>query len=70
MGDATTLLFGLDGFRVVSVTRTQEHGREVVVEGVDSQQACPDCGVLSRAVHARRVRSVKDLPHGARPLLL
>ncbi len=28
----------------------------------------PDCGVLSGAVHARRVRRVKDLPHGARPL--
>jgi len=73
MGDATTLLFGLDGFRVVSVTHAQEHaegGREVVVEGVQSEQACPDCGVLSRAVHARKVRRIKDLPHGARPLRL
>lgn len=75
MGDATTLLFGLDGFRVVSVTRSQddaaelgEGGREVVVEGVEDEQACPDCGVLSRVVHARKVRRVKDLPHGARPL--
>ncbi len=70
MGDATTLLFGLDGFRVVSVTRAHEDGgehggggREVVVEGVEKEQACPDCGVLSGAVHARKVRRVKDLPH-------
>ena len=77
MGDATTLLFGLDGFRVVSVTHAQhnaaghgEGGREVVVEGVRHEQACPDCGVLSGAVHARKVRRVKDLPHGRRPLRL
>ncbi len=25
MGDATTLLFGLDGFRVVSVVQREEH---------------------------------------------
>ncbi len=43
MGDATTLLFGLDGFRVVSVAQREEHGeggREVVVEGVQAEQAC------------------------------
>ena len=87
MGDATTLLFGLEGFRVVSVTREHKHDkhdehdghdglkpaeevREVVVEGVDSEQACPDCGVLTAAVHARRRRRVKDLPHGRAPLRL
>ncbi len=73
MGDATTLLFGLDGFRVVSVAQREEDGeggREVVVEGVEDEQACPDCGVLSGSVHARRVRRVKDLPHGRWPLRL
>ena len=71
MGDATTLLFGLDGFRVVSVAQQLEHdveGREVVVEGVVGEQACPDCGVLSGSVHSRKVRQIKDLPHGRRPL--
>ena len=71
MGDATTLLFGLDGFRVVSVAQQHEHeveGREVVVEGVGGEQACPDCGVLSGSVHSRKLRRVKDLPHGRRPL--
>jgi len=77
MGDATTLLFGLDGFRVVSVTREHKHDgehedvvREVVVEGVEDEQGCPDCGVLSGAVHSRRLRLIKDLPHGSRPLRL
>ena len=71
MGEATTLLFGLDGFRVVSVAQQHEHevgGREVVVEGVVEKQACPDCGVLSGSVHSRRLRRIKDLPHGRRPL--
>ena len=71
MGDATTLLFGLDGFRVVSVSEQHEHGstaRQVVVEGVEGEQGCPDCGVLSAAVHARKLRRIKDLPHGRRPL--
>ncbi len=77
MGDATTLLFGLDGFRVVTVTREHEHDkqhdddvREVVVEGLEGEQACPDCGVVSGAVHGRKLRPVKDLPHGRRPLRL
>ena len=50
------------GFRVVSVTREHTHDgqhdgqhdddeREVVVEGVQDEQACPDCGVLSGKVH-------------------
>ena len=71
MGDATTLLFGLDGFRVVSVAQQHEsevEGREVVVEGVEDEQGCPDCGVLSGSVHSRRRRRIKDLPHGRRPL--
>ena len=74
MRDATTLLFDLDGFRVVRVDVHDERDagapREVLIEGVDVEQACPDCGVLSAAVHGRKVRAVKDLPHGRRPLRL
>lgn len=74
MSDATTLLLGLDGFRVVQVEVYDEAGagalREVVVEGLEDEQACPDCGVLSASVHGRKVRVVKDLPHGRRPLRL
>ena len=74
MGDATTLLFGLDGFRVVSVSGkcedSQDLERHVVVEGLEGEQACPDCGVLSASLHSRRQRRNKDLPHGRRPLRL
>ncbi len=69
---ATTLLFGLDGFRVVGVDVHDENDpeapREVLFEGVEREQACPACGVLSSKVHARKVRPVKDLPHGRGPL--
>ncbi len=72
MRDATTLLFDLDGFRVVRVDVHDEDDpgapREVLVEGVQDEQGCPDCGVLSAAVHSRRVRVIKDLPHGRRAL--
>jgi len=77
MRDATTLLFGLDGFRVRSVTHKHDDddddqcghdAREVVVEGIELEQACPDCGVLSGAVHGRKLRQVNDVPHGRRPL--
>ncbi len=74
MGDATTLLFGLDGFRVVSVSGEQQDGqdleRHVVVEGLVGEQACTDCGALSGSVRSGRRRRVKDLPHGPRPLRL
>jgi len=69
-------LFGLEGFRVVSVSCEHEHDekhdgvRQVVVEGVEDEQAGPDCGALSGAVHGRKLRPVKDLPHGRAPLKL
>ncbi len=57
MRDATTLLFGLNGFRVVRVDVSDESDpeapREVLIEGVEHEQACPACGVLSHKVHAR-----------------
>ena len=42
--------------------------REVVVEGLEGEQACPDCGVLSGTVHACKIWRIKDLPHGHWPL--
>jgi hypothetical protein len=52
MRGATTLLLGLDGFRVVRVD-VHDGGnagapRVVLVGGVVGEQACPDCGVLGR----------------------
>ena len=65
MGDGTSLLFGLDGFRVVSVSRSAIGVRQVLIEGVAPEQACPDCGVFSAQVHARWTQQIKDLPYGA-----
>jgi len=74
MDDATTALFDLDEFTVVSVLRDDDGdvrgGRDVVVQGVEAEQACPSCGVFSGAVHARRTRRVKDVRHGRRGLRL
>lgn len=53
-----------------AATRTPTWSGRVVVEGVEDEQGCPDCGVLSGAVHSRKVRPIKDLPHGRRPLQL
>ena len=69
MGDGTSMLFGLDGFRVVSVSRSPIGVRQVLIEGVAPEQACPDCGVFSAQVHARWTQQIKDLPYGA-PLVV
>ena len=65
MEDGTTLLFGLDGFRVVSVTRSPIGVRQVLIKGASQEQACPNCGVFSTRVHSRWIQRVKDLPYGA-----
>jgi len=61
MGEGTSLLFGLDGFAVVDVTRVGDVVR-VVVETVERAAGCPSCGVLSSRVKDRPVCRVKDLP--------
>jgi len=71
MEHATTLLYGLDGLRVVSVSLVDDGVREVVVVGVAGEQGCPSCGVISRAVHAEKIRRIKDLlRHGVQGLRL
>lgn len=69
MENATSLLFDLDEFRVVSVTLLAGGAREVIVEGSAAGQACPACGVLSGRVHQRWRQRIKDLPYGA-PLVV
>src|SRR5512143_1107836 len=71
VGDATTLLFDLPGFRVVSVEVTPLGLRRVVVMQVADEHACPRCGVLAggKPYDMREMR-VKDLPVGHRPLLV
>ena len=53
--DAASILFNLPGYRVLCVVRG-EGSREVLVETVADEGACPDCGVLSSRVQARPVQ--------------
>ena len=60
--DDATRLFGLDGFRVVSVAPENDMVVRVVVETIDPSAGCPGCGVISRKVKDRPYRRIKDLP--------
>jgi len=62
MKDRTTLLFGLDEFVVVDVSRVEDATVRVVIETLAREGACPECGTLSARVKDRPVRRVKDLP--------
>ena len=62
MNESTSLLFGLDVFRVVDVERVEAGSVRVVIETVSREAACPDCGVLSQRVKDRPVSRLKDLP--------
>lgn len=69
MDDATSLLFDLPGFRVVSVQEVSAQLRRVVVMQTGEEHACPCCGVLAggKPYDVRESR-IKDLPMGHRPL--
>ncbi len=64
MDGPTSLLFGLDEFRVVSVAEpvTDDADVRVVVETTDTVAGCPSCGVVSRRLKDRPTRRIKDLP--------
>ena len=73
--DAASILFNLPGYRVLSAGRhdpgdAEAAGRSVLVEAVAEEGGCPDCGVLSRRIHARPVQVVKDVPCGGRGLIV
>jgi transposase len=54
---------------VVSVSPADGDGlREVTIEAVDAEGACPSCGVLSSRVQARPTQHVKDVTCGAERL--
>jgi transposase len=62
MDDTTSLLFGLDSFRVVDVVRVADQVVQVVVETVEPQGFCPECGVGSTKVKDRSLVRIRDLP--------
>lgn len=68
MSDATSLLYDLPGFRVVSCEEIAPEGRRVVVMQAADEHACPRCGVLAGGKpYDVRICVVKDLPFGHRP---
>ncbi|MGZ6791179.1 MAG: hypothetical protein ACXVGQ_14825, partial [Mycobacteriaceae bacterium] len=62
MSDATSLLFDLSGFRVVSCALTPLGVRQVVVMQTAAEHVCPRCGVL---VSYDSMLWVRDLKEGA-----
>ncbi|HEY7226268.1 MAG TPA: transposase family protein [Micromonosporaceae bacterium] len=62
MDDSTSLLFGLDSLRVVDVVRVADRVVQVVIETVERQGICPECGVASTRVKGRTLMRVHDLP--------
>jgi transposase len=65
--DAASILFNLEGHVVLSVERSGTV-RTVLVEPVEREGACPDCGVISSRIQARPVHRVRDVQCGAGPL--
>ena len=64
MHEPTSVLFGLDGFRVMDVECVDDHLVRVVVETVDRYGACLGCGQVSSRVKQRPRVQIKDLPVG------
>jgi hypothetical protein len=62
MDDTTSLLFGLDSFRVVDVVRVADRMVQVVIETVERQGICPDCRTASTRVKDRALVRIRDLP--------
>ncbi len=71
MVDATTVLFGLPGVRVVGVSAEPDGTRIVdVVTVEETAAACPDCGVFSDSVKGSVTTCPRDLPYGEARIML
>jgi len=62
--DAASLIFNLPGYSVVAAVDLPLGGRRVTVRAEHQDEGCPDCGVISRRVHAWVSQRVKDIPAG------
>ncbi|WHU47074.1 ISL3 family transposase [Gordonia sp. L191] len=71
MADATSLLLGLEGLEVRSVTRLGDGSRVVEVVTADPAAArCPDCKITSDSVKGHAVTRPRDIRYGDDPILL
>ncbi len=64
MDDPTSLLFGLDSFRVVDVVRVADRMLQIAIETVDTQGLCPDCGRPSTRMKDRTMALLLGLAPG------
>ncbi|XVX18970.1 ISL3 family transposase [Actinomycetota bacterium] len=66
-----TLLLGIEGLAVASVTLEDDGGRVVdVVTDEETAAACPECGVLSTSRKGGAVTRPRDVPYGTAPIRL
>lgn len=67
--DPASILFNLPGYRVVSASPAAgDQPRQVLIETIEAEGACPTCGVLSSRVQARPTQHVKDVTCGGERL--
>jgi transposase len=66
--DAASVLFNLPGHQIVEAVDLPDGRRRVVVQAVEAEGGCPDCGVLSDRVHQRTRQRLRDVPVGGREL--
>lgn len=62
--DAASVIFDLPEYVVIDALDLPCGGRRVVVQAVDRDEGCPDCGVVSTRVHAWTRQRVKDIGSG------
>ena len=63
MNEGTSVLLGLeDEFTVLQLERIDADTVRVVIEVIDPEGACPECGVLTSRIKERPLVRVKDLP--------
>jgi transposase len=66
--DAASLIFNLPEYAVIDAVDLPSGGRRVIVQAVDRDDACPDCGVVSARVHQWTRQRVHDMPAGGEPV--
>lgn len=62
--DAASVIFDLPGYTVLDALDLPCGGRRVVVQAIDRDEGCPDCGVVSTRVHSWTRQRVKDIGAG------
>ncbi len=63
--EAASVVFNLPGYDVIEAVDLPLGGRRrVVVQAIDRDEGCPDCGAISTKVHAWVKQQVRDIPAG------